>query len=195
MSDVQQSGREVKVELNLGVIPGDDEHGPVTMGELVARSVAQELIQRDSYGRRLHLDDDHCLVNEIRKAAVTVIEEELRPRVQAMLDDAINAAIQPTSDYGEPKGEARTLREIIVERAVKALREPSRTSRSSSYPSGLGESLIDAVIGDQLDAAWQRELLAAVRDAKAEAVAAVQARAAGVLADTIVGMAEEKAKG
>lgn len=157
---------------------GDPIEGPTTVEDLVLQMAADRLVRqvmREGYDWR---GDLRKRVNSIRDE---VIAEKLRPDIEA----AFAGPIQKTNNYGDPVGEPTTLREVVVGRVEEWLKSSDRDSFRN--PKGLTKP--QQLIAEEVDRVLAREMKDAIAAAKAEVVAAVQAKGAELLAQTIAAMA------
>lgn len=120
----------------------------------------------------------------VRDRVNRVRDEVIVERVTPLIDEALAAAVQPTNRFGEPAAEPTTLRSVIVREATAWLTKPSGDGFARDRKSNIAR-----IIGEEVDRAFNRELKAAIDAAKAEVSAAVQAKGAEVLAQTITDMA------
>ena len=143
---------------------------------VIAPMVAERIVKTISAG-----NEWSGLAQRIRDIRDDEIREQLRPAIV----ETLAASIQMTNAYGEPVGKTATLREVVAETGRKMLAEPQRDR--NGY--GTSETLVRRLIREEVEAAFGRELKAALDEAKTEIRAAVQAKGAAVLAETIQRMA------
>lgn len=143
---------------------------------VIAPMVTTELVRKITVA-----DEWSGLAKRIRD----IRDEEIREQLRPMVAETLSASIQRTNHYGEPTGDPVTLREVVAETGRKLLIEPQRNG--SGYSTN--ETLVRRLIREEVDAAFGRELKAALDEAKAEIRTAVQAKGAAVLAETIQRMA------
>lgn len=158
---------------------GDPVQGPTTVEDVILGMVADKLVERVTSG----IDDYRSTVRD-RVAAIR--DEEIRKLVAPAVNEAFEAPIRRTNDYGVPTGPERTLHEEIVTKATEWLTSYDPNSRYGDRRLTRAEALVK----EQVDRAMNRELSAAIGSAKAEVIAAVQAKGAEVLAKTIADMAK-----
>lgn len=120
----------------------------------------------------------------VRERVNQVRDEVIVERITPLIDDALAAAVQPTNRFGEPSGEPTTLRSVIVQEATAWLTKPTGDSFTRSAKTNVAK-----LIADEVDRALGRELKTALDQAKADVTAAVKAKGAEVLAQTITEMA------
>lgn len=159
--------------------------GPTTLESIVIDRVCASLVDRlvASAAR----DDWYTgITKRVAETRDAIIAEKLAP----IIDQAIEASIQPTNALGEATCAPTTLRSMIVDQAQAWLGE---RKGQSGYGSKTRTNL-ETVIHGEVDRAWQKELVAAVEAGKAEVVAAVRESAAAVLAGTIARAAIDGAK-
>lgn len=123
--------------------------------------------------------------SDLRGRAKELADAELRVLLRDPIKQAIGQAFQPTDAFGEPKGEPKTLREVIVEEATKQLRKPDR----DSYSNRRGETLVQVIVREEVQRALRAELQEAMKQARAEVMAAVREQGSEVIAETIARMA------
>lgn len=154
---------------------GESVQQPTTIEDVVIGMAARQFVAG--------LDTDtRQRVNE-RVRAIT--DETIREQIAPLITAAIVRSVQPTDRLGNPKGDAKTMAEVIIDAAEKTLR------KSSDAYSRKG-SLVDEFIKAEVGATFQRELKAAADAAKAEVVAAIKEKGSEVLAQTITAMAGVK---
>jgi hypothetical protein len=153
-----------RLELDLGTITINEEGG--TLSDLIVNRAVRVLLE--SY--------------EVRRAVLARVEEVsdevIRAAIQPIIAAAVTNAVQPTDLYGEPKGEPKTLREVIVERAQKYL-----TDQVGDY--NRRRSRVEDFIAKEVDHAVKRELTEEMNAARSQVRAAVQEKGAEVIQETI----------
>lgn len=171
---------EVTIDLaNLHRYVGTDEDGPhyepMTLEEAVLAETGRVLAGRVAKDVNVH---------ELARVARTSLEERIRTELEPLVGEALTQAITPTNTYGEPIREATTLRELIVARALEELTTPKE--RGYGKPRS---TLVQHIIAEEVGLALRQELTEAIAEARKEVVAAVRAKGAEVIADTITKLA------
>jgi len=156
---------------------GDRYYEPPTVGRLIIDSAARQLLETEKELR-----------TELRKRIIAIRDETIHERVAKMIDDQLEATVTETDAFGQPKGEPKTFREILVQ---KAMEWPTAPHRSSGYPDPRRTNLQNA-IEQEIGRVWTKELQAAVKKAKASVLTKVTERAAEVLGKEIVDLAEKQ---
>lgn len=156
---------------------GNAEDGTrsTSLREMVANAAVERLVtdaRREAWGKT------------IRDRVRAIRDDEIREAVRPSIEEALTKAIQPTDVYGTPKGEPVTLREHIVQTASDWL-----TKKSSERYGEKAMSPAERLIKEEVTRVFDREVKAALDDAKAQVMAAVQQEGARVLAETIARMA------
>lgn len=129
------------------------------------------------------------LAREIRKDIGKVVAEELRDSIRehvaGIVMDTMAEGVQQTTDYGEPRGPKKSLRELIGEEVRAALVKPV----GDSYSSRNGKTLVAKLIQDEVGAQFKADLKAAADLAKQELTEAMRTQAAAVITETVQRMA------
>lgn len=155
----------------VGAGPHDD---PVTLLDAIVNAAVLRVAKEDEY-RSVH--------RELSQRVAVIRDEVIREQVTPLVTDAMSAPIVKTNQWGDPTGEGTTtLRELILAQVndfFTKLKSDSygRTSRTAAA----------ALVAEKVDAALKQELLAAVRAEKDKVVAAVQAKAAELIAESLRG--------
>lgn len=123
------------------------EQGSKTVADLVAEQIVHKIMASKDY---------RGMQERIREIRSEVIREAVRPQV----DEAIAAPIRKTNTWGEPVGEATTLREVIIDEARKLMNEPL-----DRYAQGKGTYLTKAV-RDEVKAALSAEIAESVKQVR-----------------------------
>ncbi len=160
---------------------GEDGDGgaPITFMEGVTEEVARLVFSTIKAGA---MSDTY---QQLTRRAVEIRDEEIREVIRPAIVEAIDATMQPTDAYGNPKCEAQTLHEIIVEQAKKVI----TAKDSDSYSRTKGLNIVQQFIAAEVRGALDKELKATMDQAKADVLAAVQEQGAKVLSETIAKMA------
>ena len=158
---------------------GEDGGEPITFMEGVTEEVARLVFSTLKSGA---MSDTY---QQLTRRAAEIRDEEIRAMIRPAIIEAIDATMQPTDAYGNPKCEAQTLHEIIVEQAKKAI----TTKDSDSYSRNKGLNMVQQFIASEIRTALDKELKATMDQAKADVLAAVKEQGAKVLSETIAKMA------
>lgn len=157
---------------------GDPIQSPSTVEDVVLGLVADKLVAtlfREGYDWR----------GNLTRRVASIRDEQIAAAVRPDVEAALAGTVQKTNSYGDPVGEPTTMRDLIVARVDEWLKSSDRDSFRN--PKGLTKP--QAIIAEQVDKVLAKEMKAAVDAAKAEVVAAVQAKGAELLAQTIADMA------
>lgn len=127
---------------------------------------------------------DHDVRSVLRRRIETIADEEIRDMIKPHLEEAFGSLLQPTDSFGHPKGEPRTLAEVIVEMARKEL-----TKTSGKYDSR-NATIIQTILHEEVQRQLGAELQEAVKEGRAEVLAAVKDRAAEVIGETVARIAK-----
>lgn len=164
------------IQIDLDKLVFGAEEG-MTFGEAVVGAAARMLVNESPDLRRA-----------IEQKAQEIIGDELRGRIEPMIAEALTAAIQPTSPWGEPKGVPTTLREYIVAFVRRWLNEPDPDHRRAD----VRKTRIEGFVAKEVESAVNAELRSALNEAKEEVAGAVKDQAATVLAAAITSMAAQR---
>lgn len=124
----------------------------------------------------------------LRERLAEIRTEMIREQLAPLIHEAIQSSAQKTNTLGEPQGNPTTLRALIVDEA-KATLAKTNVDRLNSRNSG---TLLTRMIREEVSYAFTDELKKVIAQAKVEATAAVQEKAAAVIAETITKMAGTK---
>lgn len=139
-----------------------------TIDEAVLRHAGWAILQRmDDKVRR----DLSSKVSDTRT-------EMIRERLEPILDEAMEASVQRTNEYGEPKGDPVTLRELITEMIRKEL-----TFKTDRY--GDGVSALSKLIKSEIERKLDGELRKALDEGKKVILDQLKAHAAQVMTDAM----------
>lgn len=155
--------------------------GPTTLEDVILDAAARHLVDR-VIARRVDDQGDwyQSLGNVVTRARDEAIAEQVGPMVAAAVDEVFT----PTNTFGESTCAPTTLRSEIV-KAGKAYLEGRDPNRGRQ-----GQTRLQAIIEAEVGRAFTQELAAAAAAARAEVLAAVQAKGAETLAATIAAMAK-----
>lgn len=160
---------------------GEPTAGPTTLEDVVLHMAAQQLVDRvinQQTGKGGWFDS-------LSKKVGTIRDDVIRARLEPLIEEAVTASVQPTNGLGEATCAPTTLRSIIVERGTQYLQ--GRESNPGRNPGR--KTRLQAIIDDSVDRAFKRDLQAAIDAGKAEALGAIRAAAADVVAGTIAAAA------
>lgn len=158
---------------------GEDSGAPITFMEGVTEEVARLVFSTIKSGA---MSDRY---QEMTRRAAEIRDEEIRQAVRPAVIEAIEASMQPTDSYGNPKCEAKTLHELIVEQARKAI----TAKDSDHYSRTKGLNIVEQFVAAEVKSALDKELKATLEQAKVDVLRAVQEQGAKVLSETIAKMA------
>jgi hypothetical protein len=170
---VEGSPEKIVLEFDLANFLLDADGG--TFLDYVADLAASKLMETG---------DAREATGQYRRRALSIADEEIREQLKPVIADALDAAAQRTSPFGDPRGEPRTLRELIVETALDQLRTRQGVGGARR------ETLVESVVRKEVQEALGSDLKAAVASARAEVLAAVTEKAAEVISETIARAAE-----
>lgn len=173
---MEGSPEKLVLEIDLSRLWVDGEAG--TFADYVADLAAQRLMTGE---------DARQATGEYRRRALTIADEEIREQLKPVIAEALDAAVQRTTGFGDPRGEPKTLREVIVEAALEQLRKPQGDGFGGTRR---GETLVQSIIRSEVQVALASELKAAVASARTEVLAAVSEKASEVIGETIMRAAE-----
>lgn len=153
---------------------GEDDYAQtdITLGDRVAEILADRIYQ----ARRHDRDGEYWSSSAVKEAVDRAITE----RVEA----ALVQSVTPTDEFGQPTSAPTTLAQIITKRLAEWFKEnaPSRDSYSSY---GSRRTNLQALIADAVSKGIRDDVAGAVKAAKEQITATLQAEAAKVLADTL----------
>lgn len=121
--------------------------------------------------------------NTLRDRVSRISDEEIRARVTPLVEEAMTTPFRRTNTYGEPTGEATTLRDQIVKVAQDYLSKPA-----DHYSRDKG-TVVQQFIAAEVKKAIAAELKDALAAAKTEVAAAVKNHAAAMIQKTIADLA------
>ncbi len=148
---------------------------PVSLGEMVVAGLVERLIveiKRDVDQGRWR-----GAVTEARTAAAEAIQAE----ATVIVRDALHGEFQPTNQYGERTSQVTTLRDLIRADVAKYLNEkvPER-GYGGDRRGGFRE-----LLQHEVDEAMNKELRAAIREAREQVVVKVQDKAAQLIGEAV----------
>lgn len=123
---------------------------------------------------------DRDLITEIRETVCKEIRAQVSPQVEWLL----HTPFIPTDPYGNAKSkEPKTLAEIVVQSAEQYLTEKVDSQGKTGY--GANESRIRWIAKEVAAEAVRKDLNEEIAKARAELTAAIKARMAAVLSESI----------
>jgi hypothetical protein len=135
---------------------------PVTLADLVAERIAEDVRKDDRYDR-------------LRERVLKIRDEQIREQVAPLVAAALAAPIQRTNEYGTPQGPAVTMTELITTQVHRYL---TNTGYDRETPV---QKLVKEAVGRQ----FQAELGEVIKAEKDKVVAAVRAKAAELIAESV----------
>lgn len=118
------------------------------------------------------------LKNEVGNKVLAIVSELATAQAEGLVRKVLSGPIRLTDSYGMPKGEPKTLMELVSEQAGKILSQP----RDDRYNYDRKVTLVQQLIRDEVDKAFAGELKPVIDAAKKQAKDAVKNRAAEMLA-------------
>lgn len=151
---------------------GEDDYAQtdITLGERVAEILADRI-----YQARRH--DDHAYWSS--SAVKEAVDRAISERVEA----AMGRSVTPTDEFGQPKGEPTTMGQIISDRLSAWFKENAPNRDSYGYKSG--RTNIQVLLDPLGNRIREEDVDGAIKAARAQLVATLQAEAAKVLAETL----------
>lgn len=156
------------VNLASVVHEGDDYRSRQTLGDVVADRMVENLLRQSDY-------------QPLRQRVLDIQNEEIRAQLAPIIAEAIAAPVQKTTHYGDPVGEPKPLREIVIEEAkawMSAAADPRSYDRTKPTKA-------QKLVADAVDASMRKELAAAIAAEKEKVVAAVRAKAGELIAEAV----------
>lgn len=161
-----------QIVIELGQLYGE---GSVAL--MIAEVAAQKILR-----------DESEAASTFRSRVKAITDEEIRAAIVPAIAQALEEAVQPTDSFGQPKGDKTTLREVIVQTVDAQLRQTASDARSSLYDKS--PTLLQFIIGNEVAKVVGEDLREAMNEARAQVKAAVEAKGAEVLAETISRLAK-----
>lgn len=160
-----------------------DEYGKIEidLASLLGRPSDEYSIYdaiKDAAVERLLAKNSEAMVGFSQRVQ-QITDEEIRKRLEPILDDAINAAIQPTNTWGEPKGEPTTMREYLAKKMELELK------KRDTHHRGTNKSLLEEIIERQIREVLGGELKGIMDTAASEIVINVREQASEMFAEII----------
>lgn len=150
---------------------GDWLQEPATLGDLIVEKAVQDFAQ------------DREAWESLKTRIKRITDEEIRLRVEPLIEQALTDPIQQTNEFGDPRGKPILLRDLIIKDAQDKLAKVQ--SRGSAYDRQ--QSIVEKLVSDAVDRELTRELQETIAEEKAKIVAAMRAKGAEILAETIKG--------
>ncbi len=173
MPEAYESDSTVTITLSLdevlrrGRLVGEDSDGNLHFGgslldEVTSRAadlMVKQALQKEGVGQRLS-----ALIDE---------------RLAVMVDDVMASPVRLTDRWGSATGEAKPMRDLLLDRVTDALTEWMSSKQHSRNTTAFQDYLRNAVAG-----IVTRDLAATLEKARKEVQATVNAEAARLVADT-----------
>lgn len=160
-----------------------------TTNELTTRRAGDVTITLDlaAFARGYYEDTPDAITNavaekitaEIVKDVRAAVQDQIRQQAQKIVADTIEAGITPTNHYGEPIGEAKTLRELIADEAAAWMKRSPREFGSRDDKS------FYAFLSYAVDQSLRQDLRKTVEAARKEVTARIAAGAGEVFAEAM----------
>lgn len=187
MAKLEPMTIEVQIDIDKHLMgdPIYDEYGEIvdsgqtTLEDIVLDQVVYKLVSNainNKYEERLAQR-----VKDIR-------DETIRDIIAPIIEATINKSLQPTDNYGNPKGDPVTLAGLIEQRAKEYLVEKEPVPyHSNKKPQTKIELFIESAVNNEI----KKELHQALEDGKKEVKEAVQQKGAEVIQEAISRMAKQ----
>ena len=147
---------------------------PVTLVDAIVKEAVSQLTKEKGYDE---------VRDGVRKRVALIRDEEIRALVRPELEKAMVAPITQTNSWGEPiVGKPTTLREMILAEATKFFTEKKG---EDSYGRGPKQTAAERVVAELVRTELVKEMTAAFAEEKNKVVAAVQAKAAEMIAKAV----------
>lgn len=176
-----EDSMEIKFNIGVDTVIGSrveyDEDGDrcgsseITIGHRVAEIV----------GQRVASQIDKELRSKWNFDAVKIAEEALDKRVTKLLDEALDKIVTPTDQYGTPKGEPRSIAQLMHDRITEWFNS-SYDKRDSYNRKTNMQAYMDAAVDHRM----KSEMDKAVNDAKKAITAKMQEHAQSLMAEAVV---------
>jgi hypothetical protein len=156
--------------------PDDEPEDATTLRDLIIERAAAQLS---------HASRD--VTEKVRARAIEMVEEGMRERVAALIEDTLTNPIRQTNTWGEPTGEPTTLRSLIIKEGQSWLVRPiPRDGSGGRYNRDDATKASAAVlIRDTVDSVMSRELADQVAAAKQMVKERVQTTSAAVIGKAV----------
>jgi hypothetical protein len=116
----------------------------------------------------------------IRHRIEQIRDDEIREHVRPLIATALTEPMQLTDEYGSPKGSAKPLSQIIVEKGMAQL-------QVKSY--GNNKTPLEKFLSEEIERVFRNELREAMKEARGSVLAAVRQEGARIVEETITKMA------
>lgn len=143
-----------------------------TFAEFVADVAVTRLLEASGDGGEAR--------REFRLRVEAITDEEIRKELKPLLAEGLTAAAQKTDPWGAPKGEPKTLREIIIATATAELTK----GRERDYGRGQ-ETIVQHLIRTEVERVVRADLQTAIHEAKEQVRTAVREEGARIITETI----------
>jgi hypothetical protein len=162
----------IQAELNLTVpeldlstiVDRDDKGTPITLADKICTLVVAELAA-EGWSR-------------LRARVQQITDEEIHRQVTTVVTEAIAAGVRRTNAFGEPVGEVKTLRQLILEEAHAPNTNPYASDRST---------LVERIVREEVKFALHEELPLIVQQEREKIVTAIRESAAEFITRAFVG--------
>lgn len=134
------------------------------MFDSIVRTAAQSLLE--------------AIQRDARAEVLASVKAQINAKVGELVEGALNGEFQPVNEWGEPKGKAQSLREMVGQTARSYLgAKVDKDGREGSYQANTDRLsfLVSKVVASEFDYRMQSEVKKAVEMARTEAVAKVGA--------------------
>ncbi|MFJ2619721.1 hypothetical protein [Glutamicibacter sp. NPDC087344] len=132
-------------------------------------------------GQRVAAKIDSELRSTWNFNAVEIAEKALDERVTKLLDEALDKIVTPTDQFGTPKGEPRSIAQLMHDRITAWFNSPADKRDSYNRKTNL-----QAYMDSAVDHRMKSEMDKAVNEAKKSIVAKMQEHAQALMADAVV---------
>lgn len=155
----------------------------IDLGEVFAdeATVSEAIIARAA----AMLLEDYELKILFRKRVENIADAEILRQIEPLVEEALEAAVQPTDGFGNPRGEPTTLHMVVVKRVTEELKTAGQRDSVSRHR----ENLLDQIVGREVSRVVGEDLREAMKEARRQVRDAVEKKGAEILAETIHGLA------
>ena len=154
------------VEVDLPAYLGDR-----TIEEVVVEMAARELV-KDLVKTEWH--------QKVKAIAQENLERAIANKLEPIVVTAMTRSFQETR-FGEPVGEPKTLSEVVMDVALRALGQ----QKEHAFPNrGVG-NMVERIVKEQLDKLFRKELKSVMEAASKSAQKAITEEAASILGEAI----------
>lgn len=184
----------IKVELTLDLDKhihsgwrqtSEDDYAPIetTLETLVLDLAARKVADMSTRDREL--------TTEIRSRVAQLRDDEIRAHVRPLIEEALTRSLQRTNSFGEPAGEETTLRDLILAEVGAEVKRLASVKTDRYAARSDARTPLQEMIEKEVGAAFAKDVRAELDKAKAEILAAVRAKGAAVLAQTVQDLADK----